>query len=75
MTTHSGMVTMQVVRSQNSGVRTRDPAKTFERRITLLPDSARDLDYGVRTVLVEDGTLLEAYSQAILNSDDRILNT
>ncbi len=40
----------------------KDPARTFE-----------DLDYGdvseLKTVLVEVSKLLEAYSQAILNSD------
>jgi len=50
----------------------RDPAKTFEVSCYYLI-LARDLDYGdvseLRTVLVEVSKLLEAYSQAILNSD------
>ncbi len=40
---------------------------------------ARDLDYGddseLRTVLVEVSKLLEAYSHAILNSEDSIQNS
>ena len=70
------------VSDQNSGVRMRAPATTFEDLVVwqkthqfvlgvyrLSRTFPRSETYGLRTVLVEVSRLLEAYSQAILNSD------
>lgn len=58
---------VEVIRSQESGVRMRKPAKTFEDLLV------KDLGYGdiseTKLLLQKVSKFLEAYSRGILNSD------